>query len=246
MLRRVESLYKTRILVVKQILAVILARGGSKELPGKNIAAIAGKPLIAWTIEAALGSESVTRTIVSTDDVDIAETAKLYGAEVPFLRPSELAEDGTPGSLPVLQAVSGLDEREAYRPDLVVTLQPTSPLRGADDIDAAVALLIERSADAVVSVTAVQQHPLWMKTIDAQGWVHDFVGQAKSVGARQELPPIFAPNGAIYIAPRNVLLSRGGWDTQRTAAYIMPFERSIDINTAQDFAIAELFLRKVN
>lgn len=231
---------------MKQVLAVILARGGSKALPGKNIATMAGKPLIAWTIEAALDSESVTRTIVSTDDGDIAETAKLYGAEVPFLRPPDLAEDGTPAALPVLQAVSGLDEKESYRPDLVVTLQPTSPLRGADDIDAAVALLIERGAEAVVSVAAVQQHPLWMKTIDARGWVHDFVGQAKPVGARQELPPVYAPNGAIYIAPRNVLLSTGGWDTQRTAAYIMPFVRSIDINTAQDFAIAELFLRNLN
>jgi CMP-N-acetylneuraminic acid synthetase len=228
-----------------QVLSLILARGGSKALPGKNVVPLGGKPLIAWTIEAALASDVVTRTVVTTDDADIAETAKMYGAEVPFLRPRELAEDGTPGILPVLQAVRQLERDETYRPDIVVTLQPTSPLRTADDIDAAVALLIERNADSVISVTAAKNHPFWLKTVDADGWAHDFVKQAKPVTTRQALPPVYALNGAIYVASRATLLAKGGWETPRTAAYIMPFERSIDIDTAQDLALAELLLRAV-
>ena len=141
------------------VFGIIGARGGSKALPKKNIAPLGGKPLIAWTIEAAVRSRTITRTVVPTDDAEIAKAAERYGAEVPFRRPEELAEDATPGPAVVLHVVRWLDQHEGYRPDLVVYLQPTSPLRVPEDIDAAVALLVEREADAVVGVCPVQRHP---------------------------------------------------------------------------------------
>lgn len=224
------------------VLAVIAARGGSKSVPRKNIALLGGKPLIAWTIEAARHARSITRTIVTTDDAEIASVARAGGADVPFMRPRELAADDTPGVAPIVHAVEWLDEHEGYRPDIVVQLQATSPLRTAADIDAAVKLLGERGASSVVSVTAVEHHPYWMKTVDGDGWVHDYVAQAQPTANRQELPPLYRLNGAIYAASRQVLLSIGTWNTQRTAAYIMPFERSVDIDTAWDLSFAQLVM----
>lgn len=231
---------------MQSVLAVIGARGGSKSLPGKNLASLGGKPLIAWTIEAALTCPSVTRTIVTTDDESIADTARRHGAEIPFMRPPELADDATPGITPVLHAVRWLDEHEHYRPDVVVNLQPTSPLRTGADIGAALRLLAERKADAVVSVTEADQHPFWMKTIDPDGWMHDFVPQSDPILVRQKLPDVYALNGAIYLAYRDVLLANDGWYTSRTAAYVMPFERSIDIDTAWDLTIAQLLLDRTS
>lgn len=227
---------------MRDVLAVIAARGGSRALPRKNLALLGGKPLIAWTIEAALRSRTVSRTIVTTDDPEIADVSRRQGAEVPFSRPPELARDETPGIAAVLHAVRWLEEHEGYRPDVVMNLQPTSPLRTAEDVDLAFALLAERRADAVVSVTPVEHHPYWMKAVDEQGWMHDFVPLSTPILVRQELPPVYMLNGAIYLAHRTTLLRCGGWYTPRTAAYIMPLERSVDIDTAQDFALAKLLL----
>jgi N-acylneuraminate cytidylyltransferase/CMP-N,N'-diacetyllegionaminic acid synthase len=225
-----------------EVLVVVGARGGSKSLPGKNIAPLCGKPLIAWTIEAATGSRSVTRTIVTTDDEEIAETARRCGAEIPFTRPASLAQDHTPGIDVVLHAVRWLDDQQGYRPDIVVHLQPTSPLRASSDIDDAITLLVERDADAVVGVTHVKHHPWWMKKVDQDGWMHDFVPQSAPTANRQELPPVYSVNGAIYLARLDVLIETGGWYTLRTSAYVMPAERSVDIDTWHDLAVAELLL----
>ena len=228
-----------------EVLAVIAARGGSKTLPGKNVAPFGGKPLIGWTIEAAFQSKAVRRTIVTTDDAVIARTAIDFGAEVPFVRPPELARDETPGVAAVLHAVEWLEQHQDYRPDIVVNLQPTSPLRHGGDIDAAIAQLSQCSADAVVSVTAVDSHPFWMKTIDTAGFLHDFVNQAEPTLNRQSLPPVFALNGAIYLAHRTALLTHRDWyGGGRTAAYVMPFERSVDIDTRWDFLLAEMLLKE--
>ena len=135
----------------REILGLIPARGGSKALPHKNIRQFAGKPLIAWTIETALACPMLDRTIVSTDDPEIADVSRHWGAEVPFLRPAELARDDTPGIEPVLHAVRWLGENEGYRPDYVMVLQPTSPLRTTEDIEAAIQLARDRQADGVVS-----------------------------------------------------------------------------------------------
>src|SRR5690349_8046730 len=124
-------------MLMSDVLAVIPARGGSKSIPRKNLAALAGKPLIVWTIEAASASQCLTRVVVSTDDPEITAVAAAAGAEVPFVRPAELAQDETPAIEPILHAVDWLDQHEGYRPDFVMILQPTSPLRQAEDIDAA-------------------------------------------------------------------------------------------------------------
>jgi CMP-N,N'-diacetyllegionaminic acid synthase len=226
------------------VLAIIGARGGSKTLPGKNIAPLGGKPLIVWTIEAALAAVRVERVIVTTDSAEIAKVAQLAGAEVPFIRPSELSQDDTPGNLPVVHAVRWLEGREGTSYDLVVYLQPTSPLRTAADIDAAIDLQIERDADSVVSVTPAGEHPYWMKTVDKDGWMQDLVKLETPIVLRQDLPAAYLLNGAIYLAKRDVLLSTGGWATDRTAAYVMPADRSVDIDTAEDFASAESVLAR--
>ena len=224
-----------------ELLAVITARGGSRALPRKNVALLCGKPLIAWTIDAALQSRTVTRTVVTTDDDEIAMMAQRYGAEVPFKRPADLAGDTSPGIAVVRHAVQWFDEREHYRPDFVIHLQHTSPLRTAEDIDAAFGLLTERGADAVVSVTPAHHHPYWTRTVDEDGWLHDFLDQSTPILVRQHLPPVYAVNGAIYLASRDVVLT-DGWFTSRTAAYVMPSDRSVDIDTAMDFAMAQLLL----
>ena len=201
--------------------------------------------MIAWTIEAALRSQNVTRTLVTTDDAEIANTARQHGAEVPFSRPPELAQDNTPGIAATLHAVSWLEENEGYLPNIVVNLQPTSPFRTCSDIDAAIGLLFERNADSVVSVTAAGSHPYWMKTIDDNGWMRDLIQQSEPTFLRQQLPSVYSLNGAIYLAHRDVLLSTGGWYTPRTAAYIMPSERSLDIDTPWDLSVARLAAERV-
>jgi N-acylneuraminate cytidylyltransferase/CMP-N,N'-diacetyllegionaminic acid synthase len=157
------------------VLGIIPARGGSKSVPNKNIAMLASKPLIAYTIQAALDAKNIDRTIVSTDSQKIGDTALTYGAELPFLRPSELAQDDTPGIEPILHAVCWLDENEGYRPDYVMVLQPTSPLRTNQDIESAVQLAQEREADSVVSVCPADQHPYWMKKLTNDARLTDLV-----------------------------------------------------------------------
>lgn len=222
------------------ILAVIGARGGSKGLPGKNVASLCGKPLLAWSIDAARQSASIARTVVSTDDETIAIVARQHGADVPFLRPAALATDDAPAIAVVRHVVEAL-ARDGYHPDAVMLLQPTSPLRTAGDIDRAAALLLERQADAVVSVCPAKPHPYWMKGIDATGWMRDLLPQPEAFTGRQALPEVYALNGAIYLVRSEVLLT-GGWNGPRTAAYVMPLERSIDIDTSLDLAIAEFLL----
>lgn len=222
---------------------IIPARGGSKGIPGKNLAPLAGKPMIAWTIQTVKQSLHTNRVIVSTDSEEIAQIAKQYEAEVPFLRPPELAQDDTPGIAPILHAIKWLEDNEGYVPDLVMCLQPTSPLRSSKDIDAAIELLVQQKAEAVISVTPVDQHPYWMQSVDPAGWMKDFVACDSPVTRRQDLPPVYAPNGAIYLAYRAVLLERETWHTERTYAYVMPPERSLDVDTNWHLHLAELILK---
>ena len=226
-----------------QVLGIIPARGGSKGIPHKNITLLAGKPLIAWTIQAAQSSLLLNRVIVSTDDNEIALVAKQCGAEVPFLRPAELAEDDTPGMAPILHAVEWLEENEKYVPDLVMCLQPTSPLRSAEDIDAAIELAEHKNADAVVSVMPVDHHPDWMRCVDADGRLIDFSTNDDHATRRQDLPPVYALNGALYLGTRKVLVEQESWYTDKTFAYIMPPERSLDIDTPWHLRLADLILK---
>lgn len=226
----------------EKVLAVITARGGSKGIPRKNITAVLGKPLIVYSIQAAISSRSVSRTIVSTDDTSIASVARAYGAEVPFLRPHHLATD-TATSVSVLKhALTCLAEKEGYLADIVVCLQPTSPLRSAEDIDRAVTLCIQSGADSVVSLCEVMHHPYWMKKVIG-GRVYPLMEvDERQYSRRQDLPPVYQLNGALYVTRRRVLLEEEKMLGTYTEAYIMPQERSIDIDTPCDLKLAELIM----
>jgi CMP-N,N'-diacetyllegionaminic acid synthase len=222
---------------------IIPARGGSKGIPGKNLKPAAGKPLIAWTIETALAATLLDRVIVSTDSAEIADVARRYGAEVPFIRPADLAQDHTPGIEPVLHAVQWLEENEGYQPDIIVLLQPTSPLRIPEDIDSAIELIQEKRADAIVSVTPAEAHPYWMKQIDDSGRMTDFIKLDQPIDRRQDLPELYTVNGAIYVARYEVLMQQKTFDTDNTFSLVMPPERSLDIDTPWDLYLADLILR---
>ena len=226
------------------IVAVITARGGSKGIPQKNLKTVLGKPLIAYSIEAALQTKTLTRTIVSTDDKTIAEVSAQYGAEVPFLRPEHLATD-TATSIAVLQhAVTYLAEQEGYKTDITVCLQPTSPLCSAEDIDQAINLCLQSGADSVVSLCQAKHHPFWMKKI-VDGRVHSFIEEDEQhYTRRQDLPPVYQLNGALYVTRTKILLEQNLMLGEHTIPYIMPQERSIDIDTPADLRLAECILKK--
>ncbi|MBO8164301.1 MAG: acylneuraminate cytidylyltransferase family protein [Brevibacillus sp.] len=224
----------------KSVLAVIPARGGSKGVPRKNIKPLSGKPLLAWTIEAAKQSSLLDRIVVSTEDEEIAKMAREFGAEVPFMRPQELAQDDTPGIDPVLHA---LEQLPSF--DYVVVLQPTSPLREAVDIDSCIRMCVERNKPACVSVTLADKPPHWMYQLDEQSHLHPIVPQERAIARRQEAPPVFLLNGAVYVAQTEWVQNSRTFLTNETVAYAMPKERSLDIDTDIDFVIAEEWLKKV-
>lgn len=224
-----------------EIVACIAARGGSKGIPQKNIRPLAGKPLIAWTIDAALASRRVTRVFVSTDDPHIAEVAQWLGAEAPFLRPAALARDDSPSIDTLLHLVDWLGSRGAM-PDYTVLLQPTSPFRTSVDIDAAVDLAVSRQVDAVVSVCRAQDHPYLVKTLDPQGRITSFVQSAHP--PRQEFPPAYVLNGAVYVNRTEALLRDRVIVPEGALAYVMPEERSLDIDTPWQLQVADLLMRE--
>ena len=228
---------------MEKLIALIPARAGSKGVPGKNIAPVAGKPLIAWTIAAALGAESVASVVVSTDGEEIASVARECGAEVPFMRPAVLAQDHTPGIPVLLHALDWLECHWKVTMDYLVVLQATSPLRTAADIDKAVALAREKDADAVIGMSEVSSHPYWTKKISDEGRILDFLHLDTEYPQRQSLPPAYVPNGAIYLVRPEVLRSRETVYTDRTYAYVMPGERSLDIDSPWDLYLADLILK---
>lgn len=224
------------------MLAIVPARGGSRGVPGKNLARVGGRSLVEWAVRAALESRHAPRVIVSTDDPATAAEGRRVGAEVPFMRPSELAGDDTPGIAPVLHAVRWLQEGEAYRPEWVVLLQPTSPLRRAEDVDGALDLAMSRGADAVVSVAEAASHPYWTQALDDDGRLRPFVVPDPPVSRRQDLPPAYALNGAVYVIRREVLLARETLVPPGTRGHVMPAERSLDVDTAWELHLANLIL----
>ncbi len=228
------------------ILAIITARGGSKGVPRKNIRPVCGKPLIAYSIEAALEIRNrLYRIVVSTDDAEIAEISRQYGAEVPFVRPSELAADKTP-TLPVLQhAVRFVEEQDKIHLDWVLLLQPTSPLRRKEDILAALELAQLGGCDSVISVVQSPIHPLFMKRI-GNGQLLPFsdVLVEKEGTRRQEAqPPAYIRNGAIYLTRRDVLIERNSIWGRFIRPYVMPPERSVNVDSEMDLKLAELMLQ---
>lgn len=224
----------------RKVLAIIPARGGSKGVKRKNIKMFAGKPLIAWTIEEAKKSKYIDRLILSSEDEEIIGVAKDYGCEVPFIRPEELALDETPGIEPILHA---LDKISGY--DYVVVLQPTSPLRIAEDIDVSLERMVNSQAGACVSVVEAEQSPYWMYTISEENKIRPLISQQEMPMRRQELSKVYALNGAVYIAGVEWIKRVRNFLTEETISYIMPKERSFDIDNEMDFAIAE-FLKLYN
>jgi CMP-N,N'-diacetyllegionaminic acid synthase len=224
------------------ILGIVPARGGSKAIPRKNLALLANKPLLAWTVEVALESASLDRLVISTDDPEIAEVGKKLGAEAPFLRPAELAVDSSTSMDVILHAIRWFDDNENYRPDYVLLLQPTSPLRTATDIRESIKLALAKRAGSVVSICETHQHPLWMKGVNEEGGLVDLFPQSPAPTRRQDLPAVFALNGAIYLALRTFLLSERTFISDRTYAYVMPENRSLDVDTPWDLYLANLIL----
>jgi CMP-N-acetylneuraminic acid synthetase len=219
-------------------LAVIPARGGSKGLPRKNLLAFAGTPLVVRAIEQAKASRCVDAVVVSTDDAEIAALAEAAGAAVVH-RPAELALDGTP-TAPVLVHV--LEARGGgERPDRVVTLQPTSPLRLPRHIDEAVGLLTA-DFDAVVSVSPVGHSPYKMLSIDGDTLRPLLAGGPPPGTPRQQLPAVYQENGAVYVTWARVLLEEKSIWGERTRPYVMDLESSVDVDTALDLIYAEAIL----
>lgn len=224
----------------KSILALIPARGGSKGIPGKNIKKLAGKPLIAYTVEAAKAAPSISRIIVSTDSLEIADTAQRYGAEVPFLRPEELASDTSKTMDAVMYTLDKLAKQgETY--DYLVLLQPTSPLRTAEDIEGCIQKALKCGRD-VVAVSEVQDNPVLMRRMAETGEMSSLLNGSSTV-RRQDMQAYYRVNGSIYVN----LVDRLSSDTSlndNPVGYILPREHSVDIDEPVDFEIAEYYIRE--
>jgi CMP-N,N'-diacetyllegionaminic acid synthase len=234
-----------------KVLALITARGGSVTLPRKNVLPFSGKPLIAYSIEVARGAREagapIDRIIVSTDDAEIADVSRRWGAEVPFMRPAELAQPDTP-SLPVAQhAVRHAEQEGNLRYDWMLLLQPTSPLRSKEDVCGALEIARRNDATAVVSVTSANStHPAKLKLIE-DGVLKPYLGESLQQPARQDFSfDVYKTNGAIYLTKRDVLMEEGSFYGSRPRGFIMPPERSIDIDTRIDFEIAEFLWRRTS
>jgi CMP-N-acetylneuraminic acid synthetase len=226
-----------------QYLGLITARQNSKRIPGKNLKALCGKPLIAYTIESALASARLNRVVVSTDGEEIASVARQLGAEVPFLRPKEVATDEASSVDVILHALSWLEREENAFFDALVLLQPTSPLRRGSHIDAAIALYEAREADCVVAVSEPDRHPYWTKTMDAEGRLEPFLPVDPALyRQKQAAPQVWSSNGSIWVLRRSSFLARREIYGGRTFGYVMPRSEGIDIDTPWDFRLAELIM----
>lgn len=227
----------------KTILGLIPARGGSQNLPRKNIKPLLGKPLIAWTIEQGLKSQYIDKLIVSTDNKEISEVSKQYGAEVPFMRPKELSLNETPGIQVVLHAMDWM-KTNADIYDLIMFLQPTSPLRTSEDIDMAVKFFFLKKAHSVVSVCKAEHHPHWSNTLPENLNMNQFISSKILNKNRQKLPSYFRLNGSIYLSYWRYLEEKKRFFGKKTYAFIMPQEKSVDIDNKIDFKLAEIMLKE--
>jgi len=237
---------ETNMIDCKSILAIIPARAGSKGLPGKNNKFFCGKPLIAWTIEAALGSKYIDHVVISTDSNEIANVAGKLGVYPPFIRPPELASDEAK-TIDVIKHAMKFYEREFSRAfDLIVLLEPTSPLRTADDIDGAIVSLVNnKNALAIVGVCKTEsQHPAFLAKKDEQGYLIGYEDSAMRVLRRQEIDDVYFFEGSVYISHSNALLERDTFYHEKTLGYELPKWKSIEIDDLDDFIMAEALMSK--
>lgn len=229
----------------KKIIAIIPARGGSKGLPRKNIRILAGKPLIAWTIEQANCSKYIDKVIVSTEDEEIAEIAGKYEAEVPFLRPKELARDDSPTIDSLIHAINWFEEKGNYF-DIVVLLEPTSPLRDVEDIDKCIEMLInDPAAKAIVSVAKLESaHPEFNVIIDDEGLIRKLNGTVNfNVFLRQELEDIYFFEGSVYISDILSLKQKRTFYHESTLAYVVPKYKSLEVDEISDFICIDALMK---
>jgi CMP-N,N'-diacetyllegionaminic acid synthase len=223
------------------VLGLVPARGGSKGAPGKNIRSIGGKPMIAWTIEAARASHHIDRLVLSSDDQAIIDIAVECGCEAPFVRPAELASDHADSMSVIRHAMEMLPQQFDY----VVLLQPTSPLRRAEDIDGAIERCVDHGAPACVSVCEPDKSPYWMLRLDGKGAVHPLFPADQIPHRRQDSPSVFALNGAVYVARSEHLRLGGTFLVPGAVGYPMPKERSFDVDTELDIAIVSFLLDRL-
>lgn len=224
----------------RKCFAIIPARGGSKRLPRKNLLSLDGRPLIAWTIEAALGSQVIDEVIVTTDCPEIASVSKEYGASVPFLRPTELSSDTATTNALLMHAIEQLG---CSSNDIVVLLQPTSPLRTSENIDSAIELLLERAGSGVVSVCECDHSPLWTGVLSEDRNMGSFLPKELTEVRSQDLPVYYRLNGAIFAFTVDSLLAQQGIHYSADVyAYVMNSASSVDIDSKVDFFLAEAFL----
>jgi len=231
------------LILKKYILGIIPARAGSKSIPGKNIFPLNGRPLISYTIEAGISSELITDLIVSTDSAEIKNVSEKLGATVPFIRPEALASDSALAIPTIQHAVDTYEEIVGYKYDYIVMLQPTAPLRKFFDIDNALNKLIDADADGIISIVDVDNyHPEKMKVIKGD-YLFDLNKSSKENTPRQELPKIYIVNGAIYATKRDVFMERNTFKGEKCLHYIMPVERSVNIDNYSDLIVAEYLLK---
>ncbi len=229
-----------------KILAVVPARGGSKSVPRKNIAPIAGKPLIAYTIEEALKVPAITDLVLSTDDEEIASVGRSLGAQVPFLRPAELATDQAQ-SAPVLKhCLLYMEGQRGAQYDAVLMLQPTTPLRRAHHIERGIEMMkASPTCDSVVSVVSVEgNHPFRMKRLVGDQLINYIDQGFEDMRPRQVLPPVYIRNGAIYLSRRDVVAKQDQIVGKNCLGFEMPVHESVNIDDRLDFRMAELMLQE--
>lgn len=228
-----------------RILGIIPARGGSKGIPHKNIKEILGKPLIAHTIEKSLKSRYIDHLIVSTDDRQIADIARQYGGEVPFLRPAELASDSARSIDAIKHALLTMEDMDGVRYEYIVYLEPTSPNRSVEDIDRAIELFLASDADSLASIVEVSQyHPILMKTIENGLLKPIFKEEPEGMPRQEYTPKVYMRNGAVYVFRRENVLQRILWG-KSVLPYIMPIERSACIDDLNDWLLAEIWMEKL-
>lgn len=227
-----------------RVLGVVPARGGSKGVPRKNVRVVGGRPLIAWTLDVAReASDALYRTVVSTDDEEIASVARELGADVPWLRPGDLGGDTVP-MVPVLRhAVEAVEREEGEPVDWVCLLQPTAPLRTAEDVRAAVALAEAGGCDSVISVVQVfDVHPVLMKRIEDDRLLPFCVEEPEGTRRQDYRPEAFMRNGCLYLTRRDVLMERGSIWGDVIRPYVMPEERSVGIDNELQARLVDLIL----
>lgn len=224
------------------IVAVITARGGSRGLPRKNVLPLAGLPLIAHSIRVAQEAKRVSRVIVSTDDEEIIAVSREFGAEVPFVRPPELSTADSAHIDVMLHVVSWL-EQHGDLPDAVLLLQPTTPLRTPEDIDGAVELMESTDCPAVVGLSPAESHPYLTYKVAADGRLTGFIDHGLRYPRRQDLPPAYILNGALYLNRCSSLRETQMFQPPGAFGWVMPAERSVDIDSLEDFLVAEKLLK---